>query len=797
VNNLSIPEALFELGYVDLVEVIPPGAQMAPSSTIPQTQVGKAPGRRLPNGMWVGYDWRKFKPTVADVRKWTLEGANIGLKADAFPGVDIDITDPALAKIVEDVALAKLGKAYVRTGKAPKRLLMYRTDEAFGRMRLWFKKDGETHLIEILGQGQQYLVYGTHPGTMKPYEWSETLGEASTLTTITRKDAAEFLDYLAEALSVLSVTDIVREGDGKQQASAAADQLGLRAPSLAALREAVALIPNDNDLFPDRTAYLKMAYAIRAAGAEDIDEAYSIFGLWAGRWEGNDRFPNGNAPETVRADWRRIHAPFAVGWPWISEMARQFGFNSAALEFDTVEERPADPITIAPLYSDQWLADKVVEQHRGSLRFLPQKGEYISWNKGKWQPDAELLAEDTIKHALRTIANVVTLHGVTPAEKKAAEKTAQAICSAGKVAAVSSLVKSDRAIAVRVESLDHDAWLLNTPTGMVDLRTGRLGDSNPDALTTKSTSVPPDFGGPVPNWLRFLAEATGGDADLVGYLQRLAGYTLTGSTREQQLTFIYGPGGNGKSVFLNVLSGILGDYARVASMDTFIASNNDKHTTDVAMLTGARLVTASETEVGKRWNESRLKSFTGGEAITARFMRQDNFTYMPQFKLIFVGNNQPEIRNVDIAMRRRIQMVPFTVTPAVVDKELAAKLRDEWPAILAWMIEGCLLWQQEGLNPPKSVQVSTDDYFAGEDSVGRWLDEACVIGDPTSFTSSQSLYLAWREWANRNGEHVGSMMRLSKALISRKFERHQQSSAPRKLGFLGITLKPMEDFDDV
>ena len=383
-TNPSFPEALFELGYTDLVEVIPPGAQMAPSSTIPQTQVGKAPGRRLPNGMWVGYDWRKFKPTLADVRAWMLVGANIGLKADQFPGVDIDITDPALAQIVEDVVIAKLGPAPIRTGKAPKRLQKYRTDEPVGRTRLWFKKEGEHHLIEMLGQGQQYLVYGTHPGTMRAYEWNDSrfgpaglLNEAKPeesdeLTAITQKSATEFLDYLAEALSVLSVTDIVREGDGKAAASMAPDQLGLRSPSIASLREAVLLIPNANDLFPDRTAYLKMAYAIRAAGGADADEAYGIFGEWAGRWEGNDRFPNGNNPETVRADWRRVHAPFAVGWPWIAEMARPFGFNSAALEFDTVEERPADPITVAPLYSDQWLADKVVEQHRGSLRFLPQ-----------------------------------------------------------------------------------------------------------------------------------------------------------------------------------------------------------------------------------------------------------------------------------------------------------------------------------------------------------------------------------------------------------------------------------------
>jgi len=784
------PEALFDNGITDLVSVIPPGAKLTPSSKIPQAQVGKVPGKRLPNGLWIGYNWRKSEPDIEEVRGWMNSGepANIGVRADRYPGVDIDVTDDALAEIIQQEALAFLGPAPTRIGKPPKRLLMYITDEPFGRMRLWFDKDGQHHLVEILGQGQQYLVHGIHPQTLKPYAWDADLTQynAGNLTPLTRARAEAFLTKLAETLTLLGLSNIVREGDGRPITHTAGDQAELRAPSLDLLREAVRAIPNTNETFPDRTSYLKMGYAIRAAGAEDLDEAHAIFAEWAAKWGGNDRV-GGNDPATVLADWRRMRGASSVGWNWIAEQARPFGFDTTALDFEVLEERPSEKVIDAPRLSDQWLADRVVAAQRGNLRFVPQKGIFLAWDKNRWQPDAELLAEDIVKRELRAIANEIARQGATEKEKRDAFKSAVSICSSGKVTAVSALVKSDRAIAVTINSLDHDPWVLNTPGGLVDLRTGVIGPALPDALATKSTSVPPDFTGTADRWFNFLNEATGGDVDLQAYLQRLCGYLLTGSTREQQLTFIFGPGGNGKSVFLNVLSGILGDYSRTASMDTFTASHSEKHTTDVAMLTGARLVTASETAAGKRWDEPRLKSLTGGEPVTARFMRQDNFTFTPQFKLVFVGNHKPEVRDVDAAMRRRIQMVPFLVTPQVVDKELAAKLEAEYPAILAWMIRGCLDWQNEGLSPPESVRETTEEYFDAEDAVGRWLRE-CVEAVEDATTTSQTLYLSWREWANGNGEYVGSLKRLSAALIARKYERWQDTTT-RKLGFKGIRVR--------
>lgn len=784
-------ESLYDNGYLDLVSVIPPGAQLVPSSSISHTQLGKVPGRKSPSGLWAGYDWRRFAPSVDDVRQWCLDGANIGVRADRFPGVDIDCMDDRIASIVEQAALAKLGPAPVRIGRAPKRLLMYRTTEPFARMRLFIKlADGEQHLVEILGEGQQYLIHGTHPTTLRPYAWSRDLTtqhEEDELTTITREQAVAFLDELEQILDVLSLGVVEREGDGrrKQATARGADQSGLLAPSLELLSEAVRLIPNTDALFPQRDDYIKMGAAVRAASGDEI-EGFEIFAEWCSRHERDGRVV-GN-PDTWLGDWRRLKPPFSLGWNWIAELARGFGFVDAHLDFDVVEgaTAPSDRVDVieAPLHSDQWLADEIVRRQKGMLRYAPERGDYLVWTESRWKHDPSLLAEDIIKRELRRIADMVLRRASNDKEIKEAQKLGQQICSAAKASAVAQLIRSDRSIAVSVSSLDHDIWKLNTPAGIVDLKTGKLNPPEPDELCTKTTAVQPDFGGACPEWRRFLAEATGGNVELEKYLQRFAGYALTGCTDEQQLTFIFGGGENGKSVFLNAIGGILGEYSTVADMNTFTASANDKHTTDLAMLMGSRLVRASETEQGKRWDTARLKNMTGGEPITARFMRQDNFTYLPQFKLLFVGNHKPETRDVGHAMQRRIHMVPFEVTPARRDPRLGAKLREEWPAILAWMIEGCLAWQEQGLNPPQIVRDKTEEYFKSEDAVGRWLEDRCVIGGGERAGSTE-LFQSWREWANENGEYVGSQKRLTQALLGRKFERWQDSTTRRR-GFAGV-----------
>jgi putative DNA primase/helicase len=271
---------------------------------------------------------------------------------------------------------------------------------------------------------------------------------------------------------------------------------------------------------------------------------------------------------------------------------------------------------------------------------------------------------------------------------------------------VEYMARRDRRLAVTSEQWDRDPLLLGTPGGAVDLRNGQLKLSDPQDFITKVTVVTPaPTGTAFPNFQQFLGEATDGDKELQRLLQQIAGYCLTGLISEHALFFIYGPGGNGKSVFQNVLSDVMGDYTTVAAMEVFAATRNPRHLSELAMLRGARLVTASETESNQKWSEARVNRLTGGDAITANFMRQDHFTYHPQFKLMFVGNHKPQLGTINDAARRRFNIIPFLHKPEKPDQLLPKKLRSEYPAILRWAIEGCLDWQVNGLIKPGVVEL--------------------------------------------------------------------------------------------
>src|SRR6516165_8894792 len=265
---------------------------------------------------------------------------------------------------------------------------------------------------------------------------------------------------------------------------------------------------------------------------------------------------------------------------------------------------------------------------------------------------------------------------------------------------------------------------------------------------------------PTPVWGAFLARITDNRPELSAYLQRIAGYSLTGATQEHALFFLYGLGANGKTTFLNAITACVGNYHRTAPIETFTASSVDRHPTDLAGLRGARLVTAIETEEGRRWAESRIKSLTGGDKISARFMRQDFFEYTPQFKLIIAGNHKPGLKSVDEAIRRRFNLIPFTVTipPDERDEALAEKLKAELPGIMQWMIDGCMNWQERGLAPPEVVTKATAAYLEAEDALAAWIEEAGQR-DPNAWEKSSDLFASWAAWATKAGEYFGPMKR--------------------------------------
>jgi putative DNA primase/helicase len=438
-----------------------------------------------------------------------------------------------------------------------------------------------------------------------------------------------------------------------------------------------------------------------------------------------------------------------------------------AAQIEVADARP-------PEFSDESLALRFTAKHSGEARYVAAWGRWLLWNGSRWEFDTTMRAFDLA----RMVARV--------ASAEAEGKIASAIASAKTVAAIVTLARVDRRHAATVEQWDGDPWLLNTPGGLVDLRTGMIHPADPVRYVTKITTISP--GGDCPRWRQFLHEITGGNIELQEFLQRIAGYSLTGSTREHALFFFYGTGGNGKGVYLNTLTAILAGYAAVAPMETFVATRQEGHPTDLAGLRGARLVTSQETEQGRRWAESKIKALTGGDPISARFMRQDFFTYQPAFKLVIAGNHKPGLRGVDEAIRRRFYLVPFTITIAKPDKELLEKLRAEWPGILQWAIEGGLEWQRIGLAAPVAVRQATEAYLASEDAIAQWIEDGCGC-DRINTERSAMLFASWKDWAEAAGEFVGSQKRFAQALEDRGFERFRDSRT-RQAMFRGIALRP-------
>jgi putative DNA primase/helicase len=438
---------------------------------------------------------------------------------------------------------------------------------------------------------------------------------------------------------------------------------------------------------------------------------------------------------------------------------------------------------LAPDCSDDDLAGRHLQRMQKNTLWCEMWGRWLVWNGDRWLRDETNMVLDVVRQTCRQSANDVLSNPELDSGKR--QRQADKIASFRTITNVERLARTYRSVATHPDEWDRDLWALNTPSGVVNLRTGVIRAHTSDDRFTKITAVAP--GGDCPTWMAFLNRATGGNEELIGFLRRMCGYALTGEVREHALFFVYGTGGNGKGTFLNTITHIMGDYQRVSGSETFTESPGDRHTTELARLQGARLVTAQETEEGKRWAESRIKSLTGGDPITARFMRQDDFTFIPQFKLVIVGNHKPSFRSVDEAIKRRLHLVPFTAEIPASEKDplLADKLKAEAPGILQWMIDGCLEWERNGLKPPQVVKESTEEYLGAEDSLQQWIDECCDVG--SGFATSKALFYSWSKWCDLSGEYVGTMKRLMAKLESRGIATGQKFKGAR--GCIGIKIK--------
>jgi putative DNA primase/helicase len=352
------------------------------------------------------------------------------------------------------------------------------------------------------------------------------------------------------------------------------------------------------------------------------------------------------------------------------------------------------------------------------------------------------------------------------------------------IRALLSLAQSE--VPVLPDELDTNPWLLNCLNGTIDLRTGTL---RPHAQADRISKLCPlEYrpAAPAPTWERFLRDIFAGDEALIAFMQRLAGYALTGDVREQNLVVCWGSGSNGKTTFLEALLGTMGADFATSATSSLLMETKGQHSTELMDLFGRRLVVASETGDGRKLDEERVKRLTGGDTIKGRRMREDNWEYRPTHKLIVCTNHKPRIEGTDHAIWRRIVMVPFTqrFDGDRKDAEMPARLQAEREGILAWMVAGCLAWQKRGLDAPDAVRAATAEYRLSEDVVQAFLTECCIRGHGLAAKAGQ-LYEAFQTWAAAAGENVLSLRRFGEAMTERGFERKTSNGVK----YLGIGLR--------
>jgi putative DNA primase/helicase len=354
--------------------------------------------------------------------------------------------------------------------------------------------------------------------------------------------------------------------------------------------------------------------------------------------------------------------------------------------------------------------------------------------------------------------------------------------SAGRITAMLQHAQSEPGIACYEAVFDADPWLLNCANGIVDLRTGVRRDPDRAALLTKRTPVAYDPQARAPRWNAFLRSTFAGQCELIAFVQRAVGYSLTASTREQVMFLLYGTGANGKSTFLNTLQAVLGDYAQTAETSMLLAKSQDGGpTNDLAGLVGARLVVTAESDEGKRLGVALIKKLTGGDRMRVRFLHKEFFEFDPTFKIWFATNHKPRIPDTDYAIWRRLLLIPFTqtFTPAdrakpgalIADPTLVEALAAEAPGILAWAVAGARAWQAQGLRPPADVLAATAVYRDEQDLLRTFLRERCRTTDAMHDRATVDLlYNNYREWAKEVGEQPWSKRQLSQKLKERGYE---------------------------
>lgn len=514
-----------------------------------------------------------------------------------------------------------------------------------------------------------------------------------------------------------------------------------------------------------------------------------------------DWSPARDATEAARwlCDRMRVD-PKLLGW---GKTAKSSSSEQADADGD---EREPDPYR----GTDDANAGLLLSQHGNDIRYCPTWEKWLTWTGTHWAIDTRLDIERrgaTVPPAIRAeaarvtrtraavLARLAEMQNVFPLpaeyrglqdKQEALEMRAEKLLSIAKQLEghnkrTAMLSATRHRVVVTHTELDGKPLLLNCANGTVDLATGALRPHDRADLLAHDTGIHYDPRATAPTWQAFLQSTFAGDAELIEFVQRAVGYSLTGDVREQVLLICHGVGSNGKSVFLNILRKLLGSLAWQAAPDLLMSDGKNRHPTEQADLFGKRAVVCQETGEGRRFNETLVKQLTGGDAVTARRMREDFWSFQPTHKLWLSTNHKPEIRGTDYAIWRRIRLIPFSVQftdtgPARKDPEMEARLASELPGILAWAVEGCRAWLRDGLRTPAAVMAATEGYQQEMDVLAAWMRDCCVTARHCEARAAD-LYASYCAWASQTGEHPEKQRKFGMRLKERGFEQFTSNGA--------------------
>ena len=436
-------------------------------------------------------------------------------------------------------------------------------------------------------------------------------------------------------------------------------------------------------------------------------------------------------------------------------------------------------------------AERLVAKHGESMRYCgPRKSWYV-WDGRRWARDE---TDQMSKWAKLTVRAMYAEASAIDDDKErdAFIRFARSSEKRTAIGAMIGLAESEPGVPILADDLDHGPYLLNVENGTIDLRTGELRAHDPHDLITKLTPVDYDADAECPTWISFISHIMGENEALISFLQLAIGYSLTGATDERALFIMHGGGQNGKSTLIETVMELLGQYATKAAFSTFFAKRQEGVRNDVARLHKARFVAASEIEQGRRLAEALVKELTGRDTIVARFLYQDEFDFVPEFKIWLAANHKPEIRGTDKGIWSRIRLIPFDVTipDDQQDFDLPDKLKAELPGILRWALGGCIAWQSEGLGQPSEVAEATSRYRDEMDAVAEFISECCVLS-PNAEAWASSLYPRYKQWCEGNGDRPMTHKMFGGRLTERGLKRKRSTGGRHR--WLGIGLRAEVD----